>query len=115
MEKIRLGDIAVRKIDVGELKLMTYVIQKTNGTICTIVPFIDLAYDEKNASYRGSRFATESKPEIFVHRNEIASICCLNTELTDILCRNPFMEKIVHSSDSNFKEAKIESHILEHE
>lgn len=103
MQEVKLGDVVARKIDIGEPSLMTYVVQKTDGTICTIVPFIDLKYERKSASYKGSRFATESKPEIFVHRGEIASVCCLNTELTGIFCRN---------DRSDFEEVKLESDIF---
>lgn len=41
--------------------------------------------------YKGSRFITKNKPEIFVHKNEIAGICCINTELTGIFCRKEFL------------------------
>ena len=91
MENLKVGDIVVRKINVGESSLPTFVVHKISHFICTIIPFIEFQYEDTSMLYKGSRFITKNKPEIFVHKNEIAGICCINTELTGIFCRKEFL------------------------
>lgn len=81
----------VRKRDVGEKNLTVYAMHKTNGTICIIVPFIELEYKKNVQTYKGNCFIIDDSPEIIVHKNELASICCINTELTNIFCHSPLV------------------------
>lgn len=91
MENPKAGDIVVRKINVGESSLPTFVIQRISHSICAIVPFIELQYEKTSMLYKGSQFVTENRPKIIVHKNEIAGICCINSELADIFCRKEFL------------------------
>ena len=92
MENPKAGDIVVRKINVGESSLPTFVIEKISHSICAIVPFIELQYEKNRMLYKGSRLVAENRPEILVHKNEIAGICCINSELTGIFCRKEFFK-----------------------
>lgn len=116
MENPKIGDIVVKKMDVGEPSLTVYVIEDA-GNICSIVPLMKMAYNLKTHVYSGEGFVIENRPHMLAFRYQLASICCINLDstLTKIICSNPFLEKSAKDEYSSLKEAKIESHILEHE
>lgn len=96
MQKVRTGDVVVLKAEAGEPEMTAYAVQKVDGILCTIVPLVELKYAEDVCLYKGSQIAMGSRPEIFACKGALAGICCFSTELADIFCRNPAVDRLIH-------------------
>lgn len=96
MPNIGCGSIVARKAEIGESDMIAYVVQKQKGDLYSISPINKLRYSNEEHRYVAcfeEDACSEHHLEAIVHKNEIASIYVLNTEITDIFLAIHAMEE----------------------